>query len=430
MKVLLTGGHYFDGAGLRNGDVLVRDGKIEAVGQSLAKAPVSAGAENVQAAGCVTAPGFTDLHVHFRQPGFEEKETVATGSAAAAAGGFTTVCAMPNLQPVPDDLQHLDPQLKLIEREATVRVLPYGALTVGERGSCLADIGVLARFVCGFTDDGRGVQDEETMRRAMAETARHGSFVAAHCEVEALLVPGAVCVQENSAFAKKHGWVGYSAESEWREVERDIALAKETGCRLHICHASTAETFALVRHAKRHGLPVTCEATPHNLLLSGDDIAEDSGRFRMNPPLRTAKDVQAAQAALRDGTIDAIATDHAPHTAAEKGGAFGQSLNGVVGLETAFAACYSGLVQGGVISLEQLLTLLTKGPRAVLGEEPPAIAPGAPADLVLLDLAEEKTVNPETFKTKGRATPFAGVRLTGWPVLTLYAGQMVYRRAR
>lgn len=430
MKVLLTGGHYFDGAGLRDGDVLVRDGTIEAVGQGLAAAPIAAGAEIVQAAGCVVAPGFTDLHVHFRQPGFEEKETVATGSAAAAAGGFTTVCTMPNLQPVPDDLQHLDPQLKLIEREATVRVLPYGALTVGERGGCLADISVLARFVCGFTDDGRGVQDEETMRRAMAETARHGSFVAAHCEVEGLLAPGAVCVQENSAFAKKHGWVGYSAESEWREVERDIALAKETGCRLHICHASTAETFALVRHAKRQGLPVTCEATPHNLLLSCDDIAEDSGRFRMNPPLRTAKDVQAAQEALRDGTIDAIATDHAPHTAAEKGGPFGQSLNGVVGLETAFAACYTGLVQGGVLSLEQLLTLLTKGPRAVLGEEAQAIAPGAPADLVLLDLAAEKTVNPETFKTKGRATPFAGARLAGWPVLTLYAGQTVYRGAR
>ena len=425
MEYLISGGQVFDGEALRSADVLVRDGRIAEMGPGLA-AP---GAQALPAQGCVVAPGFTDLHVHLRQPGYEGKETIATGTAAAAAGGFTTVCAMPNLKPVPDSLQNLDPQLKAIQRYARVRVLPYGAITVGEKGNCLADMEVLADFVCGFSDDGVGVQDADMMRRAMTEAACHGGMVAAHCEVDALLPADRVCVQAGSAFAKNHGWAGFTSESEWREVERDIQLAAETGCRLHICHASTAQSFELVRKAKAQGLAVSCEAVPHNLLLSCDDIAEDSGRFRMNPPLRTKEDVLAAQKALADGTIDAIATDHAPHTPAEKAGLFADSLNGVVGLETAFAACYTGLVKTGVIALERLLALLTSGPRAVLREVQHRLVPGNAADLVVLDLNRAQTVRPEAFLSMGRSTPFAGRQLQGWPVLTLWGGKAVHSRA-
>ncbi|MFV0414231.1 MAG: dihydroorotase [Oscillospiraceae bacterium] len=424
MELLIKNGRVFDGARLTEADILIQNGVVKEVAKGLQ----SQTAEIVEAAGCIASPGFCDLHVHLREPGFPEKETIATGTAAGAAGGFTTLCCMPNLSPVPDSLHSLQPQLAAIEKDALVQVLPYGALTVKEKGECIADIEVLGSFVCGFSDDGRGVQREEMMRRAMNMVAAQNSFVAAHCEVEGLLPENFVTVQENSAFAKKHGFAGVSNQSEWAEVERNIALVKETGCPLHICHTSAAESFALVRAAKQQGLPVTCEVTPHNLLLSCDDIAEDDGRFKMNPPLRTARDKKAAIEALLDGTASAVATDHAPHTAAQKAGGFAKSMNGVVGLETAFASLYTHLVLPGVIGLEQLLALLGAAPRGILGLPQPAIRPGEKADLVLLNLVEGRLVNPEDFKTKGRATPFAGWRLKGWPVLTLYGGNIVYRR--
>lgn len=424
MELLIRNGRVWWAGAWQEADVLVREGRVAAVGRGLA----SPAARVVNAAGCAVVPGFCDLHVHLRQPGFEEKETVATGTAAAAAGGFTTVCAMPNLSPVPSDLHSLEPQLEAIRAEGAVRVLPYGALTVDEKGGCPADIAVLAAFVAGFSDDGRGVQEDAMMRRVMEAAAAEGSLVAAHCEVEALIPTGAVCVQEGSAFAREKGFAGVSSQSEWKEVERDIALAEETGCRLHICHASTKETFELVRAAKRKGLPVTCEVTPHNLLLCEDDV-QDHGRFKMNPPLRTPADRDAALAALLDGTADAIATDHAPHTAAEKDMPFEMALNGVVGLETAFPVLYTRLVRPGIMALEKLVALLTEGPRRVLGEAPGVIEPGSVADLTVLDLERERSVDPHAFKSKGRATPFAGWALRGWPVLTLAEGRLAYMGA-
>lgn len=423
MKILIQNGHVYSGGVLEKADVLVQDGVIAALGE--ADRPV--GAEVFDATGCLVSPGFTDLHVHLRQPGFAEKETIATGTAAAAAGGFTTVCAMPNLDPVPDSPQSLAPQNALIQREARVRVLPYGAITVGEKGEALADISALAPLVAGFSDDGHGVQSAGMMEAAMKAVGAAGSFIAAHCELEELIEPGAVCVQAGSDFARAHGYTGVSAESEWAEVERDIRLCAKTRCRLHICHASTAHTFALVRSAKQQGLPVSCEVTPHNLLLGCDDIRENHGRYKMNPPLRTKEDLKAALAALLDGTIDAVATDHAPHTAEEKTGIFPKAANGIVGLETAFPALYTQLILGDILPLVQLLPLFTSGPRRVLGQGAGEIAPGEKADLTVLDLAAARPVDPECFHSKGRATPFAGWRLKGWPVLTILENQVVYR---
>ncbi len=424
MKVLMKGGMVQRGGRVAKADVLLENGVVAAVATDIAAEDAAV----VDAAGCLVAPGFTDLHVHLRQPGGEAKETIATGTAAAAAGGFTTVCAMPNLTPVPDSLQNLAVQVDAIEKDAVVRVLPYASVTVGEMGECLSDIAVLAPFVCGFSDDGRGVQKEETMRRAMEEVKQAGSFIAAHCEDEAQLPENGVCVQDGCDFAQEHRFAGHNNRSEWAEVERDIRLAEETGCAVHICHASTAESFALVRAAKEKGLPVSCEVTPHNLLLCCEDIAEDDAKYKMNPPLRTAADREAALAALLDGTIDAIATDHAPHTASEKADGFVNSLNGVVGLETAFPVLYTGLVQSGILPLEKLLQLLNAGPRKVLGDKGNTIQPGAKADLVVLDLATERVVQPEDFLTKGRASPFAGWKVTGWPVMTFCDGAQVYRR--
>lgn len=406
-------------------DLRVREGVVAEIGPGLAPA----GERLLDGRGCLAAPGFTDLHVHLRQPGFEAKETIATGTAAAAAGGFTTVCAMPNLAPVPDELHNLQPQLETITESARVRVLPYGAVTVGEKGECLADIPVLADFVAGFSDDGRGVQSGEMMGRAMEAVAAAGSFIAAHCEADKLILPGAVCLQDESAFAVDEGLTGYTNETEWAEVERDIALCRETGCRLHICHASAATTFELVRAAKAEGLPVSCEVTPHNLLLCCEDIAADDGRFKMNPPLRFAEDRDAALAALLDGTIAAVATDHAPHTAAEKAGGFRGALMGVVGLETAFPVLYTELVTKGTLPLERLLELLNHGPRELLREAPGVIEAGRPADFTLLDLESERAVDPGSFLSKGRATPFEGRTLRGWPLLTFAGGQLVFTRA-
>ncbi len=421
---------YKDGA-LHTLDVCIEDGVVARLASAGSLAPGRG--RTVDGGGCLLAPGFTDLHTHLRQPGFAHKETVATGTAAAAAGGFTTVCAMPNLSPVPDAAANLEPELAAVGGGARVRVLPYGALTVGEAGAQLADIAGLAGLVCGFSDDGRGVQNGEMMRRAMQAVAAQGRFVAAHCEDEGKLPSGAVCVQADSPLARANGWQGYPNSSEWSEVERDIRLCEDTGCALHICHASTEESFLLVRAAKAKGLPVSCEVTPHNLLLCCDDIPVAHGEaqpsFKMNPPLRYADDRSAALAALLDGTIDAIATDHAPHTPEEKAAGFQKAPPGVVGLETAFPALYTKLVQPGHLPLERLLRLLNEGPCGVLGMQPNAIDEGRPADLVLLDLATERPVQPGLFLTKGRATPFEGWRLKGWPLFTFAEGKLVYSRA-
>ncbi len=414
--ILIQKANIWDGEHFMQADVLLGQGQILAMNPGL-EAP---GARCLNAEGCVLAPGFTDLHVHLRQPGYEEKETVATGTAAALAGGFTTVCAMPNLRPVPDSPAHLEEQTAVIRREARCRVLPYGAITVGEQGEELAQIEALAGQVAGFSDDGRGVQSEEMMRRAMRLVEKKGSFVAAHCEVDSLLPAGGVCVQENCRFTEQYGYTGFSCESESAEVERNIRLCEETGCRLHICHTSAAQSFALVRQAKKKGLPVSCEVAPHHLLLSCEDIPADDGNYKMNPPLRRKEDVQAAIEALLDGTVDAIATDHAPHTAADKAGGFAKAACGIPGLETAFPLLYTAFVETGKLPLEQLLRLFTQGPKRVLGERQQFPAAGRKADFTLLRLPEGRRVEPGRFQTKARGTPFAGQVLKGWPLLTVW----------
>ena len=364
----------------------------------------------------VILPGFCDVHVHFREPGFSYKETVATGSAAAARGGYTAVCAMPNLDPVPDSAATLAVQKDIIVRDTCIHVYPYGAITAGEKGEHLADMEAMAPDVIAFSDDGRGVQSESMMRAAMEKAKSLGKIIAAHCEVNDLLRGGYI---HDGAYAAAHGHRGICSESEWRQVERDLALAKETGCAYHVCHVSTKESVALIRAAKADGVDVTCETGPHYLVLDESDMQED-GRFKMNPPLRSKEDREALIEGLLDGTIDMIATDHAPHSAAEKSRGLEKSLMGVVGLETAFPVLYTHLVRPGILTLERLMKLLVSAPR-----ERFAIPAGE--DYSVWELSREYTVDPETFLSKGRATPFAGTAVYGTCCLTVCGGQVVYK---
>lgn len=367
-------------------------------------------------------PGFVDVHVHLREPGFSYKETVRTGSLAAARGGYTHVCCMPNLEPVPDSREHLERQLELIRRDAVVDVRPYGALTVGEQGEALADLRAMAPFVAGFSDDGRGVQSREMMRSAMREARKLGKIVAAHCEDNSLLRGGYI---HDGEYARRHGHRGICSESEWGPVARDLELAEETGCRYHVCHVSTKESVALIREAKARGVDVTCETAPHYLVFQDMDLQED-GRFKMNPPIRSEADRQALVEGLLDGTIDMIATDHAPHSREEKSRGLEKSPMGVVGLETAFAALYTHLVKPGILPLERLTALLHDNPkkRFGLGTE---LEEGQAADLTAFDLEERYTVDPEQFQSMGRATPFAGMELYGVCRLTAAGGRIVWR---
>ena len=360
-------------------------------------------------------PGFCDVHVHFREPGFSAKETIRTGSLAAARGGYTAVCTMPNLNPVPDSVPHLRAQTEIIARDACIAVRPYGAITVGEAGESLSDMAGMADSVVAFSDDGKGVQSESVMRSAMEAAKKLGKLIAAHCEDNALLCGGYI---HDGAYAKAHGHRGISAESEWRQVERDLRLAEETGCAYHVCHVSTKESVARIREAKQRGVNVTCETAPHYLVLDDADLRED-GRFRMNPPLRDRSDRMALIEGIRDGTVDMIATDHAPHTAAEKAKGLPGSAFGVVGLETAFPVLYTKLVRPGVISMERLLTLLSDNPRKRFG-----IPLGN--DFSVWELNKEYMIDPGDFLSMGRSTPFAGMRVFGNCKLTVYHGQTVY----
>ena len=352
-------------------------------------------------------PGFCDVHVHFREPGFSYKETIATGARAAKAGGYTAVCAMPNLDPVPDGMETLRRELDIIERDACVRVYPYGAITVGEKGERLADMAAMAQHVCAFSDDGRGVQDDGMMREAMQTAKALNKLIAAHCEVNALLRGGYI---HDGAYAKAHGHRGICSESEWRQIERDIRLADETGCKYHVCHISTKESVRLIRDAKKSGVDVTCETGPHYLLLDENDLREE-GRFKMNPPLRGREDREALLEGLCDGTIDMIATDHAPHSAEEKSKGLEKSAFGIVGLETAFPLMYTYLVKKGVITLEKLIDLMAFKPRSRFDLP----LEGA----TLWDLNAETAIDPAHFKSKGRATPFEGWRVQGTCTMTI-----------
>ena len=365
--------------------------------------------------GFTVLPGFCDVHVHFREPGFSYKETIATGTAAAARGGYTAVCTMPNLDPVPDSVPHLLPQLGLIERDARIAVKPYGAITVGEKGEQLADLEGMAPFVCAFSDDGRGVQDPSMMKEAMTRAKDLHKLVVAHCEVNELLRGGYI---HDGRYAKDHGHRGICSESEWRQVERDIDLAYQTGCGYHVCHISTKESAELVRQAKKDGIDVSCETAPHYLLMD-DSMLEENGRFKMNPPVRDASDREALLEGVCDGTIEIVATDHAPHSAEEKARGLEKSAFGIVGIETAFPLLYTCLVKKGMLSLEQLIRLLSENPRKRFAIE---TDPGS----CVWDLEEEYLIDPADFLSKGKATPFEGWKVYGRCIGTQYNGNTVY----
>ena len=367
----------------------------------------------------VKLPAFADVHVHLREPGFEYKETIATGTAAAAAGGFADVCSMPNLKPVPDSLDSLRPQLESINSSAVVRVHPIGAITVGENGKTLADMEEMAPFVCGFSDDGHGVQDAGLMREAMLHAKALGKTISAHCEVNALLVPGG-CVHDG-LWARAHGLTGISSASEWKMVERDLELVRETGCRYHVCHVSTKESVALVRDAKADGLPVSCETGPHYLVLTDEDL-RDEGRFKMNPPVRAAADREALREGLADGTVDCVATDHAPHSAEEKGRGLRNSAFGIVGLETSFPILYTHLVESGLLSLDRLVDAMAVRPRAIFGLLPAELD----KDFVEIELGCREVVDSSTFASKGHATPFDGWEVHARILRAVCGGRTVF----
>ncbi len=366
-------------------------------------------------------PGFVDVHVHLREPGFLYKESIATGTAAAAHGGYTTVCTMPNLSPAPDCLEHLRVQTDAIEKDARVRVVPYGTITRDEGGRELSDMEALAPYVVAFSDDGRGVQDGDMMRRAMEKARSLGKLIVAHCEDNRLLRGGYI---HDGAYAAAHGHRGICSESEWGQIARDLELVAKTGCGYHICHVSTKESVALIRKAKAAGLDVTCETAPHYLLMDETMLQED-GRFKMNPPLRAPEDREALIEGVQDGTIDMIATDHAPHSAQEKSRGLAGSAMGIVGLETAFPLLYTYLVRPGILTLEKLMELMHDAPcrRFGLGG---GIAPGQAADFTVYDLSSEWTVDPGNFLSKGRSTPFAGWRVQGACRLTAVGGRTAW----
>ena len=360
-------------------------------------------------------PGFCDVHVHFREPGFSYKETIATGSAASARGGYTAVCTMPNLNPVPDSVEHLNAQLKLIEEGACIRVFPYGAITVGEKGEVLADLEGMAANVIGFSDDGRGVQNDDMMRAAMMKARELNIPIVAHCEVNELLRGGYI---HDGAYAAEHGHRGICSESEWAQIARDLELVKEIGCKYHVCHISTKESVDIIRRAKAQGVDVTCETGPHYLVMD-DSFLREEGRFKMNPPLRSPEDREALIQGILDGTIDMIATDHAPHSAEEKAKGLEKSAFGVVGIETAFPICYTYLVKPGIITLEKLIDLLVKNPRERFG-----IPCGS--DFTVWDLEAIGVVDPGDFLSLGKATPFQGWQIQGKCIATVCDGKIVY----
>lgn len=364
----------------------------------------------------IIVPGLCDVHVHFREPGFSYKETIASGSAAAAHGGYTAVCTMPNLDPVPDSAEHLQVQLDAIERGAAIKVLPYGAITVGEKGEKLADMEAMSDKVCAFSDDGKGVQNDEMMREAMTAAKRLGKIIAAHCEDNSLLFGGYI---HDGEYARMHGHRGISSASEYKQIERDLRLAEETGCAYHVCHISTKESVELIRQAKAHGVNVTCETAPHYLVLCDEDMQED-GRFKMNPPLRSLEDKQALIEGIKDGTIDMIATDHAPHSAEEKGRGLEKSLMGVVGLETAFPVLYTELVMKNIITLDRLVELMSFKPKERFGID-------TENDFAVFDISEAYKIDPEDFLSMGHATPFAGREVFGRCLLTVHNEKVVYK---
>lgn len=418
MRYLLQNAQILSSGGVfRAADVLLSGGRIVSIGDRIS---CPADAVSIDLHKAVLFPGFVDVHVHLREPGFSYKETILTGTLAAAHGGFAHVAAMPNLDPVPDCAAALAVQRAIIEKDALVHVHPYGAVSVGEKGERLADLEGLAPGVIAFSDDGRGVQSESLMREAMMQCRRLGKILAAHCEDNSLLHGGYI---HDGAYARAHGHKGISSESEWRQLERDLELVRETGCAYHMCHVSTKESVALIRRAKAQGLDVTCETAPHYLVLTEDDLRED-GSFKMNPPLRTQADRDALLEGILDGTVDMIATDHAPHSAEEKSKGLAGSAMGIVGLETAFPVLYTHLVRTGVLTLDKLVELMAVNPRKRFG------FPLRADDYAVWDLNTEYRIDPAQFCSMGKSTPFAGQTVYGRCVRNVCGGAVVWQDAQ
>lgn len=421
MRSLIKNALVYTGSKFKKSDVLIEDSVIHSLGIAIPENGVDRVFDFKNK--YFLFPGLVDVHVHLREPGFSYKETIKTGTAAAAASGYTAVCSMPNLDPVPDCPENLQKELDIIERDAVIDVFPFASITKGRkgRGECV-DFSALGDKVIGFSDDGTGVQDEPLMRQAMEQCAKIGAVISAHCEVNSLLHGGYI---HDGKYCREHGHKGISSESEWKEIERDCRLAEETGCRLHICHISTKESVEIIRKAKARGVNVTCETAPHYLTLCEDDLQED-GRFKMNPPLRSAEDKDALLQGIKDGTIDVIATDHAPHSAEEKSKGLEKSAMGITGIETAFPVFYTKLVKTGFIPLEKLVDLMAVRPREIFDIEGGKIEPGAPADLCAYDLDATFKVDPNRFISMGRSTPFDGWELYAENKLTLLRGEIVY----
>ncbi|WML43639.1 dihydroorotase [Neobacillus sp. PS3-40] len=421
MQLLIQNASYiaFDGT-IKQGEILLRDGKIDMIESRIDQDDV----KKIDATGLLVAPGFIDLHVHLREPGGEKKETIATGTLAAARGGFTTVAAMPNTRPVPDSKEQMEKLQERIKETGNVRVLPYASITVRELGQELTDFKALKEAgAFALTDDGVGVQSAGMMLRAMQEAAAVNMTIVAHCEENTLINKGSV---HQGTFAEKNDLNGIPSVCESVQIARDVLLAEAAGCHYHVCHISTKESVRVVRDAKRAGIKVTAEVTPHHLLLCQDDIPNLDANFKMNPPLRDSADRDALIEGLLDGTIDFIATDHAPHTSEEKSEGMVRAPFGIVGLETAFPLLYTHLVLKNILSVEELIGLLTKKPAAAFGLPYGKIEKDAQADLVLLNLNNEQTIDPKEFLSKGKNTPFAGWNCKGWPVMTISNGKIVW----
>lgn len=417
-KILLKGGTVVAEGVSRKADVLVAEGKIAAIGESLT---ADENTEVFDAEGCVVTYGLADVHVHLREPGYSAKETIATGTRACAHGGVTTVCSMPNLQPAPDAPETIAVQQQMIDEQAVIEVLPFATISSKRAGRELADIEALRPLSVGYSDDGNGIQTEPLMRQAMQRIAAVDGIIAAHCEDDSLLHAGYI---HDGEYARKHGHKGICSESEWGPIKRDVKLAEEEGCRYHVCHISTKESVEIIRNAKQSCAHISCETAPHYLVLCDENLQEE-GRFKMNPPLRAKEDRAALIEGIKDGTIEVIATDHAPHTAEEKSRGLKGSMMGIVGIETSFAICYTHLVRKGVISIEKLIALMSENPRRIfrLGG---AMKVGERADIAVFNVTEPYKINPAEFVSMGKATPFEGEEVYGRCMLTLFGGEKVW----
>ena len=410
MMTLFRNALVYENGTFVNRDMLLDGASLSAMaGDVSPSAPISV-FDNI-----VILPGFCDVHVHLREPGFSYKETILSGTMASARGGYTAVCSMPNLNPTPDSVENLEKQLEIIRRDGKIAVYPYGTITVGQAGETLSDMDGMAHKVIGFSDDGRGVQSDDMMRSAMLKAKSLGKMIVAHCEDNSLLRGGYI---HDGDYAREHGHRGICSESEWGQIKRDIELVRETGCSYHICHISTKESVEVIRAAKAEGLDVTCETGPHYIVLD-DSFLQEDGRFKMNPPLRSPSDREAILGGILDGTIDMIATDHAPHSAEEKSRGLEKSAMGIVGIETAFPILYTRLVKTGILSLEKLVKLMCDAPRERFG---------ITSDLgfTVFDLGREYEIDPSEFLSMGQATPFKGERVFGRCLATVYNGEIVY----